>query len=198
MTAKLVSLLAALLIAITGLSAYVLHSGPASPVLGAVAQSSPGPEFCIGQKCTYVVPITQCFSASTTLFSVRDPYGTSTARLLSMQVGGNATTSTLVVGTSTVAAAGATTPVPSLVIANSSTTGMVSSSTVYWTSSGNLMGSANGVNLGWLSAGAGSQSTILVKPSEYVQAYATTSINGMGVQYTPGFSTCNFELEFTK
>ncbi len=197
MTAKLVSLLAALLVAITGLSAYVLHSGPATPVLGAVAQSSPGPEFCIGQKCTYVVPITQCFSASTTLFSVRNPYGTSTVRLLSMQVGGNATSSTLVVGTSTVAAAGATTPVPSLIIAASST-GLISTSTVFWTSSGNTVGGVGGVNNGFLAAGAGSQTSIMVKPGEYVQAYSTTTAASMGVQYAPGQPVCNFELEFSK
>lgn len=132
---------------------------------------------------------------SSTLFAVASPLNaTSTAKVLIMTVGGNATTSSLLVGTSTKSTSLVSTDVsPSFI---NSTNG-ISSSTVFTTASGVRQSAAP--NLDWIDAGSGSQATLYVIPGQYVVAYSTTTATGAGAaQYAPGFTTCTYKIIWTE
>lgn len=131
---------------------------------------------------------TSCNTASSTLFAVAPPSSaTSTVSLIVMNIGGNATTSNLLVGTSTKSTGLAASDVaPALV--NSSNG--VSSSTVVWTSSGSVTGGG-----GFIASGTGTQLRIPVKPGEFVVGFSTSTATGGGAaQYSPGFTTCTYKI----
>lgn len=132
---------------------------------------------------------TSCNTASSTLFAIAPPEGaTSTASLVLINIGGNATTSNLLVGTSTKSTGLAASDVsPSLI---NSTNG-IATSTAVWGSSGNTIQAGNG----FISAGSGSQIRVMVKPGEFVVGFSTTTATGGGAAgYTPGFTTCTYKI----
>ena len=125
-------------------------------------------------------------AASSTLFAVKSPIGTSTVQVF-ITVGGNATTSSLLVGTSTT---------PNYVAASSiqsidSTNGIATSS-VQTAYSG-----VNDVLAGMIAAGANTEKTIVVGPTQYVVGGSTSTATGAGAaQYSPNFSTCSYQIRF--
>ncbi len=129
-------------------------------------------------------------TASTTLFAVLNPFNaTSTATLISMTEGGNATSTTIQVGTSSRPAWNTTGDISASLINATSTP----SSTVEWLESGSQQS-----NLGFLPAGTASQFRVVVPPNVYVGAYATGTANGVQTGMTLGEPTCSYELLFTK
>lgn len=129
-----------------------------------------------------------CNTGTSTLFAVQNPFAaTSTAQLVRMQVGGNATTSSLLVGTSTGSGPSSSASVSASLV--SSTNG-IATGTTQWAASGNLSYSGNGfIN------GAATNEFILVKPTEWVVAFSTSTATGAGAAgYSPTESTCNYKL----
>ncbi len=140
-----------------------------------------GPLFCVGGSCTYTAVIPSC-SASTTLFTMRNPFSaTSTAELLYFQGLANATTTSLQVGTTT-------TGVGSSLAGGSLVNGAsVASSTSFLVASG-LTSTLSGVQI---SSGSNSVTKIVVAPTQYVTGYATTTATGAGANaFTPGYTSC--------
>lgn len=125
-----------------------------------------------------------CNSASSTVFAVAPPTSATSTATVTIQIGGNATTSSLLIGTSTKSSGLASTDVSPTLVSNSSG---ISTSTIVWTASGNTTANANA----FISAGASSQIRILVKPGEYLVGFSTSTATGIGaVNYTAGYTTC--------
>ncbi len=140
-------------------------------------------------------------AATTTEFAVANPFNaTTTVEVDMINLGGNATTTNLQVGTSTSAGTfnggtGLWTGVSASLINTASTTGSIATSTVYWGISGNtLTQTVNGSGLGFLSAGANTVSKILVGPKEFVVGYATGTSATAG--FNGNFSTCAYKLKW--
>lgn len=132
-----------------------------------------------------------CNTGTSTLFSVAPPgNATSTAQIM-MTVGGNATTSNLLVGTSTLPS-GITASTISPTLANSSNG--IPTSTVQ-----SLVGGLTDIPAGFINPGAGSQQTIIVTPGQRVAAFSTTTASGLGAtSYSPGFSSCSYKILWNK
>lgn len=127
-------------------------------------------------------------TASSTLFSVANPFtGSSTATVM-INVTGQATTSVLTVGTTT-ASTGLTTTNTSATLMNAS----VSTTTAAQFLSGLTGAGAQ------TSAGANTFLTIAVGPNERVGATATSTATGAGAAgYNPGFSSCTYKVLFAQ
>lgn len=135
-----------------------------------------------------------CNTASSTLFSVAPPSNaTSTAQLTLMILGGNATTSSLLVGTSTKLTGLASTDVsPTLV---TSTNG-IPTSTIEYVASGIINGPGTNAQ-GFLTSGSGTATQIMVSPGQRVAAYSTSTATGLGAAgYVPGFTSCTYKIEW--
>ncbi len=127
-----------------------------------------------------------CASATTTTFAVLNPFtATSTATLQQFYGVGNATTTLFNIGTSTVSSIPTTGLTGSLVINASVATG-----TQFFLSSGIRYGGLA------LDAGSASLRTIIVGPSEYVAGYATTTISGMGTNYSGTYTSCVYKIRW--
>jgi len=126
------------------------------------------------------------YAASSTLFAVANPFNaTSTVTLQVISGTGQATTSSMLVGTSTASTGIATTLGGTLANFSAATT------SPFWVSGGVTVGSA-----GYTSAGANTFRTIVVSPSEFVVAEATsTATAGGAAAYTPGVA-CTYKLEW--
>lgn len=137
--------------------------------------------------------IGSCNTASSTLFAVANPFNaTSTVTVQSVEITGQATTSSLLVGTSTKSTGLASTDVSATLV--NSSNGIATSSLVF-TSSGITVGPGTG----YLSAGSNTFRTIVVGPSENLVAYSTTTATGAGAaNYTPGFSSCSYKATWRR
>lgn len=126
------------------------------------------------------------YAASSTLFAVANPFAaTSTVTLQVISGTGQATTTSLAVGTSTTATGVATTIGGTLANISAGTT------TPFWTSGGVTVGSA-----GYVSAGANTFRTIVVGPNDFVVAVGTSTATGAGAaNYSPGLS-CAYKMEW--
>jgi hypothetical protein len=129
-----------------------------------------------------------CNTASSTLFAVRAPSGaTSTVDVEIFTVGGNATTSTLTVGTSTLPAVTAASSISATLINGA----VIATNTVPTLSGGVTVGPANS----FVSAGSGTFTSIEVAPTDYIIGFATSTATGAGANsYAPGFSTCSYKI----
>lgn len=128
-------------------------------------------------------------TATSTAFDVPNPTGaTSTATVLIMTSQGQATSTALNVGTTTLASGlTSTSPGQSLmagaVIATSSQATIVS-------------GQSTMLGTGQVSAGAGTVKTIAVGPNESIGGYATSTYGGVGaLNYTPGLA-CTYKIKW--
>ena len=130
-------------------------------------------------------------SASSTQFAVKAPSGaTSTADVEIFVVGGNATTSSFYVGTSTTPAVTATTSLSSTLINAAS----IPTSTIENLSGGVTVGPATN----FVSAGANTFTSIVVAPNNYILGFATTTATNAGAaNYIPGFTTCSYKIIYT-
>lgn len=131
-----------------------------------------------------------CNTASTTLFAAKPPSGaTSTVDVGLLNLGGNATTTSVYVGTSTTPSPPASSNVSATLVNGA----QVATNTVQWLSPGVTVGPANG----FLSSGTGTFTSIVVGPNDWLVMWATSTATGAGAaQYTPGFSTCNGKFIF--
>ncbi len=127
------------------------------------------------------------YAASSTLFGLQNPYAaTSTATLNILNATGQATTTTLEVGTSTTATGIASATIsPTFVNASVATTAPATFTP------GVSVGS-----LGFESAGTGTFKTVQVGPKDYIVAYATSTATGAGAaNYIPGL-VCSYKIKW--
>ena len=126
-------------------------------------------------------------TATSTLFSITNPFAaTSTVTFVSLYIGGNATTSTLTMGTSTASTLGS----PSASLIGGVT---LATSTTYYISGGVTVVSSPSQ----LSPGASAVRTMVVGPSQTISAVATSTATGAGAaQYSPNFTTCSYKLKW--
>lgn len=124
-------------------------------------------------------------AASSTLFAIKTT-ATTTYQVWIPAIGGNATTSSLLVGTSTTP--NGSTSISATLI--SSTNG-IATSTVQGAYSGQT-----DVPNGFISAGAGSSKSIIAIPGQYLVGFSTSTALGSGAQgYSPNFSTCSYQVK---
>jgi hypothetical protein len=162
---------------------------------GAAAGPVSTEEFrCIGGEngyCEYL-KVGTCNAATSSPIAVRNPFNaTSTATLISLELTGQATTTSLSVGTSTKSSGYALSDI-SPAFVNAVT---VATTTGYITASG----VTNGPNASFLSPGSGSQETIILGAGQYIGAHATTTATGAGANsYTPGYTNCTYKILFRR
>lgn len=163
----------------------ILVSSPKAPEPSNLGGSQPQtgtPYFCVGDQCVWNTPIT-CNTATSTIFGIPNPWGaTSTVKLVRFSAVGNATTTTLKVGTSSVA------------VGVTSVYGIEVNASIATTSAFNLAaGVRNGpVGTTFVDAGASTVSEILIGPNENFVGFATTTATGAGAaQYSGGYTSCS-------
>lgn len=124
-------------------------------------------------------------AASSTIFAVQNPFAaTSTAEINQIVIGGNATTSSLAVGTSTTPNGSASTN------AFVNSTNGIASSTVQWIIGGQTAATDQPGMIA-----ATSNLEITVAPSQYVVGFSTSTATGAGAaQYSPNYSTCQYQI----
>lgn len=132
-----------------------------------------------GASISHQVSVGTCNTASSSAFDIPNPYAaTSTATLSIEQLGQEATSTTINVGTTTLAS-GLTSSNPGLTLAAGAVQATSSQATL-------VSGQTLGLGSGQISAGAGSVSKIVVGPSENVGEYATSTYGNAGaLNYTP-------------
>lgn len=127
-----------------------------------------------------------CSAASTTLFAVLNPFTATSTVVVQQIVGtGQATTSSLLVGTSTKSVGLAASDVsPTLV---NSSNGLATSTKFYF---------ASGVSVGtgFTALGSGTSQEVGVGPSEYVVGFSTTTASGSGGANYTGGQNCTYKL----
>lgn len=143
------------------------------------------PASSIGQATAFGTCNSGIYAASSTLFSVQNPFNaTSTVTVQVVSGMGQATSSSLQVGTST-ASVGLTSGVTAFINAT------VATSAPFWISGGVQVGSA-----GYNTAGANTFRTIVIGPNEFVDGYSTSTATGGGANsYVPGL-TCSYKLDY--
>lgn len=131
-----------------------------------------------------------CNAATSTLFAVANPFAaTSTVRLTVLRASTEATSTQLLVGTSTLA-----TGLTSSLISPTLVNGTVATGTGAFAVSGVRL-----VTTGGTDAGANTSNIISVGPSEFVGAFATSTYSTSGsVNYTPlgSLASCTYKLEW--
>jgi len=158
------------------------------------AQAGPelySPYRCVDSFCEYIVA-GSCSAATSTLFSVANPTGaTSTVTLLQLNMGGNATSTDVTVGTTTKSVGLALTDINVPYFINDA---FIATSTVYRLEGGQV----NGPAVSFRSAGSGSIASAVVSPSTRIAAFATSTYDAptAGVGYVGTHSTCNYLLKF--
>ena len=179
-------LVIAALIAVIASAGYYVGTQVSKPA-GAIA----GPEStndyqCYNGVCTYYRS-GSFVSASSTVFSVKNPLAaTTTARIVLVVGTGNATSTNLLMGTST-AATGLSASSVSPTFAN-----------VTIGTSSPKFSIASGVTTGLLSTGVTTAGRIIVAPGEYVSAEATSTYGNAGaLNYVPGL-TGTYRIEFER
>lgn len=140
------------------------------------------PYFSVGGQATYYTPIS-CNTSTSTAFGVANPWSaTSTAKLVRFSGVGNATTTTLKIGTSTAAVGAASTVYG--IMANAT----IATSTPFFVASG----IRNGPNNSFTDSGANTVQEIVVSPSQSIVGYASTTALGAGAAgFSGGFSSCS-------
>jgi hypothetical protein len=175
---------ASILLAVWSLSHGAPQSEPKTPTVVGSASSVDivSPYFDVGGQYSYFTPIS-CNSATSTMFGIANPWNaTSTAKLIRFSATGNATTTTLKIGTSTTA-----TGVPSTIYAI-----MVNASIASTTGFSLASGIRNGPVGGFIDAGASTVSEVMVGPTESIAGFATTTASGAGAaQYSGGYTSCS-------
>jgi hypothetical protein len=127
------------------------------------------------------------YAASSTLFAVANPFtSTSTATMQVISGTGQATTSVMLVGTSTTS-----TGITSTTVSPSFMNAQVATSAAFVTNPGILSGS-----LGYLSPGASTIRTVSIAPGDFIVGQATSTTSGMGTNYSPGL-TCAYKIRWT-
>lgn len=141
----------------------------------------------IGQVTAFGTCNAGIYAGSSTLFAVANPFNaTSTVTVQVVSGMGQATSSSLLVGTST-ASTGYSTANLTNVFINAT----VATNTPFWISGGIQLGSA-----GYNTAGSGTTRTIVIGPNEFVGAFSTSTATGGGaVAYVPGL-TCSYKLDY--
>lgn len=160
-----------------------LSDGP-SYVLGVFGLGGYTVATSIEQKAS----IGSCNTASSTAFVVTNPFAaTSTAQVVDLVLGQQATSTTLYIGTTTKSSGLASTDI-SASLANAAL--QATSSQAFL-----ISGVTAPLGSGQISSGSGSISRIVVGPSESIAMYATSTYGGGGAQnYTP--STCSYKLRW--
>lgn len=133
------------------------------------------------------------YAASSTLFAIANPFNaTSTATFDDIYGTGQATTSQLLVGTSTLSSGLASTNVSASFINNTTMANSVATSSAFYFAPGTTAGSGAGFSL----AGGANMRTIQVGPSDFVVGYASSTATGGGAtSYVPGIG-CTYNVEF--
>lgn len=132
------------------------------------------------------------YAASSTLAATLNPFNaTSTASITRFFGTGQATTSNLLIGTSTAATGLISTSVsPSLV---NSTNGLATTTSVFI-----MSGGTSAIGTGQVTSGTGTVGKIVVGPSEYVSAFSTSTASTVGAaNYVPGQS-CYYTIEWLR
>jgi len=178
------------------------------PKLSAWPGDTLGEKMCFGELCKWYKS-GACFTASTTLFSVKNPFNaTSTVSLSSFQITESASSSIMMeVGTSTTATVGFATKYDSGVLVDGVTIATSTNATIIGKDTLDALGS------GELDPGTISVERIVIGPAEYVVGYASTTyacddencdpglnpdpagITGLGATST---MKCYYNLEFTE
>lgn len=189
-----------------------MHFAPSpAPPSGSVDTFAATPYQCNGDYCYWYVAA-QCGQpagtiASSTLFSVQNPFNaTSTLTFASISGIQGATTTDILVGTSTTAA-------PLGLSVNSTTTALVGQNTfaMYSVTAGSRFFSSAGVTMGpgtgYKAPSGGtyptSQAEIVMGPSEYLVGFSTSTLGGatnggLGATQIAVPASCAYELEFTR
>lgn len=130
-------------------------------------------------------------AATSTQFAQANPFAaTSTATFKYLNAVGQATTTTLLVGTST-ATTGRTSSNVSATFINLS----IATSSVVFTAPGVNVGPGTG----YTTSGTGTFRTVVVGPTEAVVATATSTAGGAGAAgYTPGLTSCSGYIEWQR
>jgi hypothetical protein len=131
------------------------------------------------------------FAASSTLFSVANPFsavGTSTAEIQINNVVGQATSTTLSVSTTTSTAT----------LAAHTSLGLINSGLVATTSLATFSSGVTAGSIGMTSAGTGTQGKLSVAPTDSIAAYATSTYTNAGaLNYTPGLA-CTYKITWIR
>lgn len=134
------------------------------------------------------VSVGTCNTATSTAAIVANPFSaTSTATIAIMQFGLNATSTSINIGTTTLAS-GLTSSNPGSTLASAALQATGTQATL-------VSGQTLGLGTGQISAGAGSVSKIVVGPSQSVGIFATSTYGNAGaLNYTP--STCTYKISW--
>ena len=137
--------------------------------------------------------VTTCNTATTTLFSVMNPFLATTTATVWMSMTGQATTSSLYVGTTTV---------PAVFTASKMSSSLIASSTVTANTPAYVIsGMSTNLGTGQVAAydttygGPIVTTRIVVGPSEYVLGFATSTYTGVGsLNYVGGLTSCTYKI----
>lgn len=168
------------------------YAGTLGPKPGANA----GPEstneyFCNAGVCTWYKTV-GCNTASSTMFSVANPFNATSTASIFMIGTGNATSTTFSVGTTTAAKSSglALTDISASLVSGA----LVGTSSPQFTL---ISGITAPLGSGQISAGAGTINEIVVGPTSRVSGFATSTYGNAGaVGYTPSFTACRAVVEF--
>jgi hypothetical protein len=130
------------------------------------------------------------FAASSTLAVIKNPLTATSSVSIKVFGIGQATTSSLQVGTTTAPSGLASTISSNLV----NTTNGLATTTQFYIGSGMTAG----LGTGQVSAGSGTIGNIIVGPAESIGLFSTSTATGAGAaNYIPG-QTCNFKIDWTE
>lgn len=129
---------------------------------------------------------------TSTLAIVPNPFAATSTASLSFYGAGQATSTSVWVGTTTVATTG------SLALSDVSPS-LASGAVIATTTQANfLSGGTAGLGTGQVTAGTGSTIRVIVGPSEKIGFYATSTYGTTGsVNYNPGLTSCQYKLKWT-
>lgn len=204
--------LVALAVAVIGIGVYVFtHSGaPSSSGRGGTSNADTialdsnllvGSTFTVGTNgvtnsgigVATQVTYGTCNVASTTPFpNVVNPFAaTSTATLIALQLTGNATSTSFVMGTTTNTAAMSNT---AAAVSSTMVNATVSTSTSYYVAGGITVGSG----ASYLSSGTGTFRSIVVGPAQAIGVYASSTPITLqnNSSFAGGYSACTYKIRW--
>lgn len=149
-----------------------------------------GPGTTAATEVQEQVLVGTCATGTSTPFDIANPFtSTSTATIENLDVVGQATSTDISIGTTTKSSGLAVTDVsPNLVRAATIATG---------TEATIISGLTTGLGSGQVSAGTGSQTRIVVGPTERIGAFATSTFGTTGaINYSPAITSCTYKIRF--
>lgn len=147
-----------------------------------------GPGTTAATELQETVLVGTCATGTSTPFDLANPFSaTSTVTIESLDVVGQATTTSLSIGTTTKSSGLASTDLsPTLANAASIATG---------TEAFIISGVTAGLGSGQVSSGTGSQAKIVLGPNERIGAFATSTATGAGAaNYSPALTSCTYKI----